>query len=155
MSLINEMLTDLETRRGGQINNATDALDGVYPVNGGAAPPQRSESSARLLIAVIVGAMAACAAWFVLGTVESRSLTHQIRTQPAMSIQAETVVMSAPAQHATEQSTTSDAARTEVSVDESVSSNPDWMLEPTAATQIRSPRSDPGISTTSERTRSH
>lgn len=65
MSLINDMLADLETRRGGHAPAGVEVLDGVRVT-----PPSdrghAARSGSRLLLTVMLAAAAACAAWYAM-----------------------------------------------------------------------------------------
>ncbi|MFM7274078.1 MAG: hypothetical protein ACKO4A_09495, partial [Gammaproteobacteria bacterium] len=64
MSLINRMLTDLESRRGGNLRNVDGVIDGLQPSESPARAPTARRRS-PLLLGIVVGAasVAALLAW--------------------------------------------------------------------------------------------
>lgn len=62
MSLINQMLADLEARRGGRLDSSARALEGLQPVF--LALPGRGDGPLRLLVAALGGAGIAALTWY-------------------------------------------------------------------------------------------
>ena len=74
MSLINQMLSDLEARRGAYAANDEHALDGLQPVPAAHAAGTRRRTARRLLGAALSGGLAAGVVWYGLDALEAKAL---------------------------------------------------------------------------------
>ena len=66
MSLINQMLSDLEARRPPQSANSARAMDGLQSVRDESEDDDKMKSSRRFLHAALIGFVVACLAWYGL-----------------------------------------------------------------------------------------
>ena len=74
MSLINQMLSDLEARRPGRPADSDRALEGLQAAAGNRQAPERGTSLGRFLTATILGAAVASAAWYGLTLLDRGSI---------------------------------------------------------------------------------
>ncbi|MCZ6663976.1 MAG: hypothetical protein O7B81_01590, partial [Gammaproteobacteria bacterium] len=74
MSLINQMLSDLEARRPGRPADSDRALEGLQAAAGNRQAPARGNSPGRFLTATILGAAVASATWYGLTLIDRDSI---------------------------------------------------------------------------------
>ena len=77
MSLINQMLSDLDQRRPVRSADSDRALEGVQSLGGRSQKEPQTKSPTRLPVAALIGIVTACLAWYGLKLIDRGSLPGQ------------------------------------------------------------------------------